>query len=340
MFGSTVSTNYPVTNGSTNSGGYDFAVTKLDSNGAIIFSTYLGGNDYDEPTKMEVQNGNIYLFGSVFSTDYPVTDGSTRVANDGTQVFVVTRLNSSGAIVYSKYIGTNGDEYAGDMLVDNGNMYITGTVIYGGYPVTDGSVVKVGDMAIAKIDSNGTIVYSTLFGGSNFDAPGKMRMVNGDLYLLGYTGSADFPVTNGSTFSGGYDITVTKFSSTGAVLFSTMLGGSDYDTPGEMEIVNGDIYITGTTRSSNYPVTNGSTKLGASIKSDIVFTKLNASGTICYSTFLGGSETENPSPIQIENGNAYIGGSTYSNDFPVTTGTSFGGNSDFFCYKNKILPTS
>ena len=107
--------------------------------------------------------------------------------------------------------------------------------------------------------------------------------------------------------------------------YSTYLGGSLGDIATGVAVnTAGDIYITGETGSSDFPVSSGAyqhTIDGGNTVTDIFVTELNPQGQIVYSTFLGGSSDDHGTGIAVNtNGDAYICGFSYSSDYPTTTG--------------------
>jgi len=188
------------------------------------------------------------------------------------------------------------------------------------------------------------LVYSTYLGGSSSDI-GNGIAVDGsnNAYITGSTQSTNFPTTTGvyqSSNGERSDAFVTKLNSSGSTLaYSTYLGGSS-DEIGRGIAVDGSnsAYITGYTRSTNFPTTTGvyqSSLGGGTI--DAFVTKLNSSGsTLAYSTYLGGSSDESGGGIAVDgSNNAYITGKTESTNFP-TFGAyqiSNAGSSDAFVTK-------
>jgi hypothetical protein len=183
-----------------------------------------------------------------------------------------------------------------------------------------------------KVSAQSYIDFSKYAGGGGDDAAYKMDVVNGEAYLLSNTSSADFPVTNGSVFGGKKDLVLTKYSSTGAVLYSIYLGGKGTDNFAQMKVVSGEVYIVATTDSTGYPVTNGSAFKGSS---DIVFTKISSTGSIIFSGYIGGTASETVSgELQVAGSAWFIAGTTSSADFPATSGGNYkGGTNDAFIVK-------
>lgn len=166
------------------------------------------------------------------------------------------------------------------------------------------------------------------------------------MYIAGSTDSSDFPTTTGAydtSYDGLYGTTfVSKLNGAlTTLLASTYLGGSDGDGS-EYSIAidkGGNIYVTGYTRSSDFPTTAGAYDTSFNGGYDAFVSKLSEDLTsLIASTFLGGSSyNDSGYSIAIDNGgNIYVIGATSSSDFPTTTGaydTSFKGASDIFVSK-------
>lgn len=186
------------------------------------------------------------------------------------------------------------------------------------------------------------IVYATYFGGSGDDYPGGIAVDgSGNTYFSGYTTSTNFPThpaQTGSTAKGGMDAFVVKLDPAAQhVLYSVVLGGSSYDAAIAIAVdPAGNAYVTGATASSDFPTRNayqGSRAGGW----DAFVAKLDPSGNLIYSTYLGGGQLQpchcsntsygasNPMDagtaiVADASGNAYVAGITYSADFPFTVG--------------------
>ncbi len=216
--GYTTSTNFPTTTGAnqTSFGGtYDAFVTKLNATGtAAVYSTYLGGNDYDGGLRIAVDsNGNAYVSGATQSTDFPTTAGAFQTtANGGGDAFV-TKLNATGtALVYSTYLGgSRGAEAYGIAVDSSGDAYVTGDTQSSDFPTTAGafrtSYGGGGDAFVTKLNPAGTaLIYSTYLGGSGQDGGiGLALDASGNAFVTGATSSANFPTTTGAyqTSAGG-----------------------------------------------------------------------------------------------------------------------------------------
>jgi hypothetical protein len=264
----------------------DVFVTKLNPTGsALVYSTYLGGSQEDSSSGIAVDAaGNAYLTGVTACADtsrppyncennFPTTAGAFQLAFGGATDAFVTKLNPTGsALVYSTYLGGVAFDWGFGIAVDaEGSAYVTGST-YIDFPTTPGAFQPVlpdrnaAAAFVTKLDPTGSaLVYSTYLGGSrgNGDS-GRGIAVDaaGNAYVMGTTSSATFPTTPDAfqpTLGGANDIFVTKLNPNGsALIYSTYLGGSGYDWFPDMAVdVNGSVYVTGETNSSDFPTTTG-----------------------------------------------------------------------------------
>ncbi len=374
--GDTNSADFPTTPGAFQTifgfGAKDAFVTKLNATGsALVYSTFLGGNDLDFGYGIAVDSsGNAYITGQTSSNNFPTTVGAFQTALNGSSDAFVTKFNSTGSapLVYSTYLGgSNGNKGNAIAIDSSGNAYITGQTSSNNFPTTAGAFQtaqpsNINSAFVTKLTpvSLAPLIYSTYLGGSgNSSANGTSIAVdsNGNAYVTGTT-FFDFPITSGAfqtVFSGNGDAFVTKFNATGSTLiYSTYLGGSDVVSGSSIALDNnGNAYITGMTTSIDFPVTPTAFQPTLKGATDAFITKFNATGSaLVYSTYLGGTINNIGHAIAVDsNGNAYITGETISNDFPTTLGAFqmvYGGNDDGFVTKfaigtptiNSITPIS
>lgn len=311
----------------------------------VAYSTFLGGSDLDEASAIAVDSqGNVFVAGSTRSTNFPITSNAIYKSLFPFASSFITKLDSAGKVVYSSYLNgwikaialdSAGNVYvAGHAYSDN--FFTTPLAIQQNFKRRDNS--KTGGAAfVMKLDSStGAIIYSTLLGGSGGE-DWILRMTvdrEGNAFVAGYTNSPDFPITSNAfqrTYKGQTDsqhITchafVAKLNATGsALIFSTYLEGSNYEEARGIAIDSaGNSYITGYTKSPDFPTTPGvfQTKFVGVMKGFV--TKLNNSGTnIVYSTFFGGFDDyhNGGDGIVVDHaGNAYVTGNTQSPSFPTT----------------------
>jgi hypothetical protein len=337
--GSTYSTDFPKTAGAydtTQKGYYDCFVSKLNSTGtSLIYSTFIGGSDYDYATALSLDVMNdVYLTGYTFSNDFPTTDGAFQNKNWGNSNCYVLKLSSDGtSLSYSTYFGGGNYDYATGIAIDGtGSSFITGYTNSSAFPTSANAYKKNFsgnyDCFFAKFDNFGKyMLYSTYIGGSNDDYSNSIALDGiGNSYITGYTNSSDFPTTNGAystSLKGNYDCFVVKLNETGQTLsYSTLIGGTNDEYANAIALdADRNAYITGYTYSYDFPTSKVAVSNTTGGNYDCFATKLNATGSaLVYSTYIGGSNHDYGTSIVVNaNGSAFIAGNTYSTDFPTTT---------------------
>jgi len=339
--GLTTSTNFPNTTGAYDNifnGKVDAYAFKLNPNGSsLIYSTYFGGSEWDHGYEIEIDsNCNTYITGRTNSTDFPINFGAFDTIHNGDFDVFVIKLNSDGSsLMYSTYIGGNSYDHGSDISIDsNNNAYITGWTQSFDFPITfDAYDITYnggfwGDLFVLKLNPTGSsLIYSTFIGGNKSDLSESIIIDSkNNAIVTGSTNSTDFPITNGvfdDTYNGNYDIFVFKLDSTGSLLlYSTFIGGVDEDRGSCITIdSSGNVYVSGTTTSSDFPTTLDAYDNTNNDSYDVFVFKLNRIGTsLLYSTFVGGMNNEDGADIVIDlNNNIYVSGATLSPDFPTTT---------------------
>ena len=314
----------------------------------IQYTTFLGGGGDEIGAGIVVDSaGNAYIGGTTQSPDFPTTLGAFRrtgSVNNSADAFV-TKLNASGsALVYSTFIGGSNMEFGRRIAIDAaGNAYLTGQTKSSNFPVTGNAfdrtinippncprcATDVTDGFVTKLNATGSaLVYSTYLGGTEDDSPRGIAVdAGGNAYVIGETLSPDFPTTAGAfrrTYSGNYDIFVTKLNAAGSALaYSTFIGGTQVDN-GERVAVDagGNAYVMGFSSSLDFPTTAGAFDRTNSGDFDVTLTKVNQSGSaLVYSTYLGGQGSDSGGGLVVNDaGEAYVGGGTGSLNFPTTAG--------------------
>jgi hypothetical protein len=318
----------------------------------LVYSTYLGGSGQDFGSGVAADaSGNTYVTGQAFSFDFPTLNAlqSTNAGSafDPSNVFI-TKINASGSsLVYSTYLGGNGRDAGSGIAIDpSGNVYVTGRANSFDFPTVN-ALQAVSHACcgvngttgfVAKLNSAGSaLIYSTYLGGFGEDSGNAIATdAAGNAYVTGMTGSpnqpcdaCNFPTTAnalqpnlGGVSGASNNAFVTKINPNGsALIFSTYLGGSSSDAGNSIAVdTAGNVYVTGTAQSSNFPTANALQPNRTGGENAFV-TKINPSGsTFVYSTYLGGSSPTGDSGDGIavdSSGNAYVSGSTFSADFPT-----------------------
>jgi len=356
--GETDSLNFPTTRGAfqrTFRGSGDAYVTKLNRKGsALVYSTYLGGTSLDQGLAIALdEDGQAYVTGTTISTDFP-----TRAAAFPIDPFLggdafVTKLNHKGsALIYSSYLGgDDGDRGHGIAVDEDGQAYVTGRTESNNFPTTAGTFQPIDPSTncntafVTKFSRRGSaLVYSTYLGGLDEDEGSGIAVdEDGQAYVTGLTDSSNFPTTPGAfqvINAGPDDAFVTKLNRRGtALVYSTYLGGTSSDEGFAIALdEDGHAYVTGRTRSVDFPTTADAFQNMNAGSDDVFVTKLNRRGTaLVYSTYLGGTSSDEGFAIAVaRKGNAYVTGLTESGNFPTTSGafdTTYNGFDDAFVAK-------
>jgi preprotein translocase subunit SecG len=328
----------------------DAFVTKLSADGsALIYSTYLGGDSDDLGNDIAVDtSGNAYITGTTQSNDFPTEDAFQPNRSSLRDVFVA-KVNQTGeALLYSTYLGGSLDDLANGITVDSeGNAYIVGTTVSVDFPTTTGVFEQIQqgaqDAFVSKLDPFGdSFIYSTYLGGSGDDFGNGVAVdSSGNAYVTGTTQSGDFPTVNffDNSLGGAQDAFVSKFdpslSGVASLIYSTYLGGANDDLGNSIAVdTSNNAYVVGTTLSNDFPIQNAFQAANAG-SNDAFVTKLKADGTapLIYSTYLGGSNNDLGNGIAVDtSNNAYVAGTTLSDDFPVKNPLqpTRGGDNDAF----------
>ncbi|MBI5445249.1 MAG: SBBP repeat-containing protein, partial [Deltaproteobacteria bacterium] len=201
-----------------------------------------------------------------------------------------------------------------------------------------------------KLIIDPALVWGTFLGGSPSgieEGRGVAVDAAGHVYVVGQTGSSDFPTTAGAydtTYNGFMDVFVAKLNPTGsALLYGTLLGGLGDDTAGGIAVDGaGNAYVTGTTEGEGFPTTAGAFDAVTNGGPDAFVSKLNPTGTgLVYSTFLGGSSGDRGYGIAVDaSGNAFVTGYTTSSNFPTTAGAyDSTANGYYDAFVTKLNPT-
>ena len=244
--GRTNSTDFPGVSSSsiqsTNGGLYDAFVVKVNAAGtALVYSTYLGGSNYDYGYGVAVDSaGSAYVTGYTSSTNFTgVTSGSVQsTLGSGNGNAYVAKINPAGTgLVYSTYLGGSGGENGTSIATDSsGNAWVTGTTSSTNFPgvnvnsiqSTSGGMI---DAFVAELNPPGTaLLYSTYLGGSANDFGNAIAVdPGGDVYVAGDTLSPNFPLGSSplqGALRGTSDAFVVKLSASGAAATKTVLASS------------------------------------------------------------------------------------------------------------------
>jgi hypothetical protein len=325
----------------------------------LKFGTYLGGADDDEYNATRLAfgpDGSMFVAGTTFSTDFPITPGAFDTTTEGEGDLFVSKLDPTGSmLLYSTFLGGTGldDLYALEVGAD-GSAYVGGFTSSQDFPTTPDSyspTANGSDAFIARLDPSGSsLIYATYLGGSeNADKINGLALApDGTVYATGQTLSEDFPTTPGAFDrvmnddgqGGVYDAFVSVLDPDGSdLIYSTFLGGDHSDYGHALTVAaDGTAYVTGEAQSTDFPTTPGAFDETYNGGGDPFITRLSPDGSdVAFSTFIGGEAIDTGKAITLGAGrDVYITGNTSSTTYPTTLGAfdrTFNGLNDAFATK-------
>jgi hypothetical protein len=314
------------------------ALGNYDKNSALIidpvltYATLIPTNNNTQVQGIAVDSeGNIFIAGTTFATDYP-TEDAVQTSNHGYTDAFITKLSPTGnLIIFSTYLGGSQFDNGRAVAVDAaGNAYLGGTVGSPDFPTTPGAFMSTCASAflcntpfVAKFSQDGHLIYSTLTGGSNNPLAGIAADKNGNAYITGTAAANDMPVVNAfePNFPG-LAAFVQKINPDGtALVYSTYFGtGSGQGTTGAGISVDsaGSAYIVGST--SGIPTKNPIQSGPIAFSSTAYIAKFLPGGSdLAYATYIGGSGGDSAVGVAVDRaGNAHVTGNSLSCDFPLT----------------------
>jgi subtilisin-like proprotein convertase family protein len=346
LTGSTGSSNFPLVNPIQlqRRPFSDAFVTRLSADGTEIeYSTYLGGSDVDLALSVAVNAAHeAVVAGQTRSGDFPRLD-AFQPSNAGYEDGFITKLSADGTqLRFSTFLGGENTDFTGAVAVDAaGDIYVTGRTQSNSFPtvnpfqqfcgVSFNPPTRCRDAFVTKLRGDGSaLIYSTYLGGADGDEGHSIDVdAGGHAVVGGGTASTDFPLMRPLQPSGGgydnSDAFVAKFTPEGqGLVFSTYLGGSAIEIPGDLALdAGGTIYLTGSTRSFDFPTVRPlQSRLGlgtySPFQDDLFVTRMDSDGQrLLMSTYLGGSRWETGGAIAVDaQGSIAVGGNTISPDIP------------------------
>jgi hypothetical protein len=300
-------------------GQYDAVVLKFAPNGQLLYRTQIGGFRVELGQGLALgAAGTVWLTGHTWTPDttsFPRTTGAYQTAPGGGQDAYFLQLGAGGELLYSSLFGGSGTDSGESIAVGaGGEIYIAGTTNSVDLPVQSPLQPTVAggvDFFIAKLDASATtLVYSTYLGGSGDERWPELQVdAAGRAFLVGTTGSADFPAVNPiQAYAGGQDGVFARLDASGTLLQqSTHVGGSaDDDLRGLALDATSGVYVTGMTASPDLPVRDP-IKAAASRAQEGFLCRITEAGLLSFSTYLdrnGGDDVA----VVLRDGSLYLTG--------------------------------
>ncbi|WP_291988746.1 hypothetical protein [Luteitalea sp.] len=303
----------------------DVFVARLDPTGQVVeFLAYFGGSDSDNVRSLAVDAaGRLHVAGLTLSRDFPTVQALTglQTAPGGPNAFVATVAANGSALTFSTYLGgSEADEAHGIAVRPDGGLVVAGETRSTDFPVQSArqSAAQGLDGFVTSIAANGTIAWSTYHGGQATDSLfGVAVDATGAVSVVGTTNSSDYPAQQASQgHGGGFDATVSRFTSSGALVFSTWLGGSGHDAAHAVTVDGGGaVHVGGSTTSPDFPSTHTSGPVGTSM--DAFAVSYVPAGGRARAWRIGGSGMDRARAIAVDGTGLYVAGQTTSVNFPV-----------------------
>jgi len=262
------------------------------------------------------------------------------IHGDGSVGFALGKYDSTQSLMidptldYSTYLGGSGGEGSYGIAVDsNDHVYVAGPTDSTDFP-DSATIAGDFDIFVTKLDPSQTganqLVYTTYVGGADREfALGVEADSSGRACVAGYTWSDDLPTTANAfqrNFKDGDgDGAVVQLDATGAIHYVSYLGGTGFEELVQVAVGdNGLMYVVGFTNSSDFPTTENafqSTKAGSEWGADALVSVLDPSrygaASLVYSTYYGGSDSDESYGIDVSDGIIYFAGRSLSDDLSL-----------------------
>jgi len=374
LLGYTYSFDFPVTSGAYdethNSGGSDLFLAKFDKSLTTLqAATFLGGTSADDGEAIATDGSSIFVCGYTASSDFPTRIGA-YIESDNSSMHMAGRMAAAGIMAFiskldkslttleaGTFLGGSDTDRAYAVAVDASSVYVAGDTASSDFPVVSGAFDTTPDnktnVFVSKLDKGLTdLEAGTFLGGNEDERAYAMALDANSVYVTGYTGSTDFPMTTGSydtSYKGGSeggDVFIARLNKPLTDLEAgTFLGGSLDETGFSIHADGNCVYLTGSTKSSNFPISSGAYAESLNGSSSDAFIAILDSGLVALSagTYIGGTDYDAGLSLMADGSDIFVAGYTYSSDFPATDGaydeTAGGGsNGDAFVLKIDMTP--
>jgi hypothetical protein len=350
--GYTLSSSFPVSvaafDQTWNGGSGDAFLAKFSTEGALLWSSYLGGNGWEWPADLALDpSGNPIVVGLTYSTNLPTTPDAYDTTPNGDYDGWVAKADASGVnLLWCSYLGGSDVDYGLGIAVDDaGDVLLAGDTYSTDFPTTPGTFDEsyngtpgTRESWVSKLAADGgSLIWSSFLGGEGGLPNNDWDYFGFDLILdaegapiVGnWTKDDKFPTTTGAwieSYQGNQDGIVSKLSADGStLLWSSFVGGNMIDAVGGLDIDGyGRIAITCGTSSSDFPVSADAYDESHNSNYDISVTLLDSDGgEMIWSSFIGASSIQvgyGCAFIPLEENRLAVMGRNHSTAFPSTPG--------------------
>ncbi len=311
----------------------------------VLFSTFIGGKYTEEVNDLAVaDDGSFYVIGTTPSENFPLLNAY----DDEIQYYdaFITKFSADYTLLWSTFFGGSGyDSGRLIALASDGSCFVAGRTESSDLPMVNAyndtySDDNKGDCYVAKFSTSGSLLWSTYFGGNDYDFINCMETTaDNNCFIAGATESMNLPMLNAynDTYGGDSEGFIAKFSSSGSLLMSTFLGGNSYEDLEGMTITDsGEIYVTGYTMATDFPIQNAYDDTPNGMV-DVFITKFSSDMELLWSTYFGGSDVEwGLGAASGSDGSCYITGQTKSINFPTMNAYDSSYNEEFDIFALKF----
>jgi hypothetical protein len=312
----------------------------------LSFGSYFGGNNIDDPTDIVSDDqGNIYICGQTMSSDFPATLGAHQTQYGGDGDCFIIKLNASNDLVWATYLGGSGIDIIEKMRFYNGIIYFVGSTNSASGISTQGAFSETlngeFDILIGAMDVYGNLLWSTYYGGDQYEVARDLDVSGLGVFVTGSTLSDQGFVTQGAldaSLGGSQDGYLLVLGLDGQPAYCSYFGGEEVDNAAALELdLNGNIFISGGTQSTNSIATPNAHQPSIQGTLDLFLVKFNPDYSVNWGTYVGGNATEqlNDMVLAPDNGIVLLG-ETNSNEgivYQPTFQNSIIGQSDMFIFQ-------
>ncbi len=287
IIGATDGTNFVTTDGSVPAGSADYYFLKYDALTMNLLEARLYGSpDNDYPYELKLEGSNLYVIGVSSGSGLPSTTGPGHSGGSFNGDVHVLKLDLNGNVAGGTYLGGTLFEEPHDVEVSAGKAHLVIGTASPGFPVTNGTTYGgAGDIAYVQVDlASMGISFSTFIGDVGEESYSGIDLDGTTAYIAFMSSSTALPITDGTANSGIWDLVVASYDiNAGSLLAMTYLGGSDEEEFVDILAEGGNVFIEGNTYSTDFPVTNGTSKQS---QQNMVFAHYDANLNRLASTYI------------------------------------------------------
>lgn len=302
---------------------FDAFLMKYAPDGTKLWGTYIGGNSFDRAYGVTYKDGNLYVCGNSYSSNF-ATPGVHQTVNMNADDAFLAKFDVFGNRIWCTYYGGELHDFAESVVIDvNNNLYITGhTRSFTNIATIDAhqeSFFGVSAGFLAKFNDSGQLIWGTYYGSSFQEAYGLALDSEQNIIFGGFTTSSSgiaSPGAHQTALGGNMDAFLAKFNPAGQRLWGTYFGGPSDDFGYDVCVDGADnIYLMGNTSSAENISFGTGFQMTPNSVDDGFVAKFNSSGTLQWSTYIGGSEAEYLKAIEpFYNEGVIVVGKTQSNN--------------------------